>query len=98
MLDSNERQGTEILKLMNAGALIRGNTVDKNLYISAVYIPGVLHKVADHISYIIIMMIMFQFGRPLVDLFASRLNAQFERFVSWAQDLNAEVVDAFSLN
>lgn len=38
------------------------------------------------------------FGLPEIDLFASRLNAQLSRYVSWLPDPNAESVDAFSLN
>ena len=38
------------------------------------------------------------FGKPEIDIFASRLNAQLERYVSWLPDPGAEAVDAFSLN
>ena len=36
--------------------------------------------------------------RPTIDLFASRLNAQFSRYVSFKPDLGAVATDAFSLN
>ena len=36
------------------------------------------------------------FGPPEVDLFASRLNAQLSKFLSWYLDPDAEAVDAFT--
>ena len=41
---------------------------------------------------------MQTFGEPDIDLFASRLNCQCERYVSWMPDPGAFAVDAFSLN
>lgn len=38
------------------------------------------------------------FGYPQIDLFASRTNAKCETYVSWKQDPDALVVDAFTLN
>jgi hypothetical protein len=35
---------------------------------------------------------------PEIDLFASRLNKQFERYVSYKPDPQAEAIDAFTLN
>jgi hypothetical protein len=39
-----------------------------------------------------------RFGTPDVDLFASRLNAQLDTFVSWRPDPDAMAIDAFSLD
>lgn len=38
------------------------------------------------------------FGRPALDLFATRLNYQLPRYVSWIPDPNAVGVDAFTLD
>ena len=38
------------------------------------------------------------FGSPEIDLFASRLNHQLERYVSWQPDPKAEYVDSFTEN
>lgn len=38
------------------------------------------------------------FGTPSIDLFASRLNKQVNRFCSWRPDPEAEFSDAFSIN
>ena len=43
-------------------------------------------------------MLCNKLGRPSIDLFASRLNAQVEQFVSWRPDPDAVAVDAFSLD
>ncbi|KAJ8034638.1 hypothetical protein HOLleu_21560 [Holothuria leucospilota] len=42
--------------------------------------------------------IVDRFGQPEVDLFASRLNKQVNRFVSWLPDPEAEAIDAFTLD
>ena len=41
--------------------------------------------------------IVFTLGHPVVDLFASRLNAKCARFYSWKGDPEAERVDAFTV-
>ncbi len=37
------------------------------------------------------------FGKPTIDLFASRSNRKCERYVSWKKDPESEAVDAFTL-
>ena len=34
---------------------------------------------------------------PLIDMFASRVNKQLKKFVSWKNDPDAEAIDAFSM-
>jgi hypothetical protein len=36
-------------------------------------------------------------GKPTMDLFASRLNCQISKFASWNPDPDAVVIDAFSI-
>ena len=38
------------------------------------------------------------FGQPVIDFFASRLNAQVETYVSWKLYLMAKFVDAFTVD
>ena len=38
------------------------------------------------------------FDPPEIDIFASRLNAQLPRFISWHPDIDAEAVDAFTVD
>ena len=40
--------------------------------------------------------IFTNFGQPDIDIFASRLNAQLPRFMSWHPDPDAKAVDAFA--
>lgn len=82
----------------------------RNLWITAVHLPGVLNVEADRLSRVfqeelewmldrqVFVSISHKFGVPEIDLFASRLNAQVQRFVSWKPDPDAEAVDAFTLD
>lgn len=38
------------------------------------------------------------FGKPEINLFASRANAKCSRYISWQQDPNAITIDAFTIN
>ena len=83
--------------------------LERNLSLSAEYLPGVDNCVADRESRMIqssaewqlhkgtFQQIMATFGKCAVDLFASRLNAQLELFVSWRPDPNAIRTDALQL-
>ena len=83
--------------------------LERNLSLSAQYLPGVDNCVADRESRIIqssaewqlhkgtFQQIMAMFGKCAVDLFATRLNAQLELFVSWRPDPNAIGTDALQL-
>ncbi|XP_047990684.1 uncharacterized protein LOC125229783 [Leguminivora glycinivorella] len=42
--------------------------------------------------------ILHRFGKPTIDLFASRSNAKCQNFVSWKPDPDAIAVDAFTIN
>jgi hypothetical protein len=82
----------------------------RNIWIQAVHIPGVLNVVADtksrkfnlqtewKLNVDIFKRLCHIFGTPSIDLFASRLNAQLARYISWHPDPEAESVDAFSVN
>ena len=41
---------------------------------------------------------MNSYGRPEIDLFASRLNAKCDKYVSWKRDPSAFNIDAFTLD
>lgn len=43
-------------------------------------------------------LILYNFGHPNIDLFASRINAKCAKFVSWKPDPDAYTVDAFTIN
>lgn len=77
---------------------------------SAAHIPGSSKVDADRLSRNsnlnlewmlsrpIFQRIVSLFGRPDIDLFASRLNAQVETSVSWRPQPMAKFVDAFSID
>ena len=83
----------------------------RGVWISAAHIPGVLNTEVDEESRKInsnsewkldsrvLQSTLTQLKfTPSVDLFASRLNAQYERYVSFRPDPEAFAVDAFSLS
>jgi len=83
--------------------------IERTLWLSAAHCPGKLNVEADLASRKfhddtewslhpeLFSQICEQFGTPTIDMFASRLNAKLDRFVSWLPDLNAFAVDAFSM-
>ncbi|XP_041482721.1 uncharacterized protein LOC121429644 [Lytechinus variegatus] len=84
--------------------------LERNIWLSISYIPGKLNVEADKLSRKFndrtewtldkqaFNQITHYFGSPDIDLFASRLNNQLPRYVSWLPDPSAFSVDAFSLN
>ena len=84
--------------------------VERNIWVTACHIPGVLNIVADrksrvfndetewHLNRHAFNQICEHFGRPEIDIFASRLNTQLPRFVSWQPDPDAEAIDAFTVD
>ena len=81
----------------------------KITWISAAYIPGKDNIEADHQSRILqdatewklhpelFQKIVDKFGKPDIDLFASRINRQLKSYVSWHPEPEAMAVNAFSL-
>jgi hypothetical protein len=79
-------------------------------WISAVYLEGIKNKVADYesrhvndnleyeISDEMFQKICQRFGKPDVDLFASRLNNKCKKFISWKADPLAMSVNAFTVS
>ena len=84
--------------------------IERGIWISACHIPGKLNIKADKASREfndrtewmlhreVFLAVTLKFGVPDLDLFASRLNKQLPRFVSWQPDPDAEAVDAFMIN
>ena len=82
---------------------------ERNIWLSAAHIPGSSNVDADQLSRNlnlnlewmlskpIFQRIVSLFGKPDIDLFASRLNAQVETYVSWRPQPMAKFVDAFSI-
>ncbi|XP_068675354.1 uncharacterized protein [Montipora foliosa] len=84
--------------------------IDKGIWLSAAHLPGSQNIQADRASRIfhdqtegkldqdIFHRITSQLIKPEVDPFASRLNFQLDRYVSWKPDPGALAVDAFTLD
>lgn len=83
---------------------------ERNIYLSATFIPGVHNCAADAQSRTLHDNMEWQlcpktfknlcmiWGTPCIDLFASRLNYQTPNYVSWKPDPSAVAVDSFSVS
>ena len=85
--------------------------IKRNIWLSAAYIPGKTNIEADEESrrenqdteWLLNPDILSDAldrldVKPEIDLFASRLNRQFPRYVSYKPDLDAEAVNAFTMS
>ena len=84
--------------------------ISRNMWVSAAHVPGRLNTIADErsrkfndrtewkLNRQAFDRIVSHFGVPEIDLFASRLNAQVEKYVTWHPDPGAFAVDAFTLD
>ena len=82
----------------------------QNMWISAAHIPGTQNTEADTFSRNfneatewklnthLFQKISSIFGNPTLDLFASCINHQIDRYNSWKPDRKALAIDAFSIN
>ncbi|XP_060600208.1 uncharacterized protein LOC132753725 [Ruditapes philippinarum] len=99
-------------KIQNLNSLARQIWLwccERNIWLSATHVPGIdneadasSRKFNDNTEWMLNDGLFSEladiFGQPEVELFASRLNKQLPRYVSWKPDPEAEAVDAFSLN
>ena len=84
--------------------------ISHNIWVTANYIPGPSNVVADSLSRThlsdhewqlntdIFHKLSKKFPKFSIDLFASLLNRQVERYASWHPDPHAAIVDAFSVS
>ena len=84
--------------------------VKKDIWLSASHVPGVENNIADlksryfydnkewSLNPYMFEKVCEKFGKPEIDLFATRLNAKCELYVSFKPDPNAFAVDAFTQN
>ncbi len=80
--------------------------IDRDIWLSAAHLPGAVNTRADtqsrktndntewHLDRDIFRNICHRYGTPTIDMFASRLNCQMERYISWRPDPGACAVDA----
>lgn len=84
--------------------------IQRNIWITAAHLPGKLNTEADlrsrrfndrtewMLDRNVFDSVVHRFGLPDIDMFASRLNKQLDRYVSWYPDPDAENVDAFTID
>lgn len=104
------RTGGSVLSLLEETKNIWNWCFCKNIFISAVHIPGKNNKIPDYLSrefndctewmlnVDVFKTLYRRFFKPKIDLFASRLNTQIsDNYVSWFPDPNAVEFDASTL-
>ena len=84
--------------------------IERKIWLTATHIPGVQNKTADRLSRKfndrtewklnpnVFKLLTDKWGKPDIDLFASRHNYQFKPFVSWHADPDAYATDAMCLS
>ncbi|KAI8519760.1 hypothetical protein Bbelb_030170 [Branchiostoma belcheri] len=85
--------------------------LERGLMLSATHVPGLTNTLADRCSRVFLDKVEWQLNRSVflslnnwtgnaltVDLFASRLNAQLEEYVSWHPEPEAMAVDALNIH
>ena len=103
----NHLGGTVSLQLVKLAKALWLWALQQDIMLSAQHIPGVTNQVADAESRVtggrldwklsprVFQRINATWGPLEVDLFASRLSSQLDRFFSWRPDPMAEATDAF---
>ena len=104
------KRGSTKKQLFELIRIIFGWAANRNIQLSAEYLPGHLNVVADRESRThnldmewMVKPHLFKelcdvYGEPEIDLFATRINHQLDQYVSWRPDPHAMHVDAFTLN
>ena len=89
---------------------MRAWCLERNMFLSAIYVPGIMNKIADllfclklestewMLSPRIFKQKVYVYRMPVLDMFASTLNHQVPKYFSWTLDPQAVGMDAFSVN
>ena len=105
-----QRQGSTKEKLMTLTQSIFAWALEREIHLSASHIPGVINESADRESRKknkdcewmlnggVFSSLCKTFGKPSMDMFASRLNNQLPKYVAWRPDPTACHVDAFTMS
>jgi len=105
----NKMGGTRSRDLLEITTQLWEYALSNSIIVTAEHLPGVLNTVADRESRIFLDSSNWMLSRSVfhqiempylikVDLFADRLTAQKDKYVSWKPDPGAMGVDAFSLD
>lgn len=82
---------------------------ERNIWLTATYVPGSENladessrKFNDNVEWMLDEQLFSDLtdlmGKPDIDMFASRLNKQLDRYVAWMPDPEAEAIDAFAFD
>ena len=105
----NKMGGTKSENLLKITRSIWEYCLAREITLTAEYLPGTLNQDADQASRMfqdssdwmlnkkIFTQVEKIFGKIEVDLFANRLNAQKQKYVSWKPDPGAMTMDAFTV-
>ncbi len=100
--------GSMKLGMMAVSNIMFEWAISRNIQLTAAYIPGKENVLADKESRTHVLekewklkvkwfnYLISTYGRPSIDLFASRINKQLDCYVSWRPDPGAKFIDAFS--
>ena len=106
----NKMGGTQSRPLNDLAYEIWQWCIERNIWLSAVHIPGKVNVEADKMSRVfhdnnewklntkMFQKIFDQFPNLEIDLFASRINFQLDQYVAWRPDPGCIAVDAFAQN
>lgn len=104
----NKQGGSKNMHCNSISVDIWETCISHNIFISAAHIPGVQNTVADVASRQFhdaaewmldpknFNKLCSIYGRPDIDMFATRLNKQLETYVSWAPDPGSISIDALA--
>jgi len=105
----NNMGGMQSVSCDSLAGRIWAYAISKKFWISAAFIPGKQNTTADKFSRVfhdntewMLNPLLFKkicdiAYTPEIDLFASRINKQIDKYVSWHPDPEATAIDAFSL-
>ena len=106
----NHQGGTKSVQLSAIATEIWCWHLERNIHLSVVHIPGLKNLFADPLSRLknllmgwmlnraVFHQIVAIYGLPDINLFASALNHQVKRYVSWIEDPRAQAIGAFSIS
>ena len=104
------RQGSSKPRLNEVAREIWMFAKARNLFLSSMHLAGKLNVESDRESRVfdettewslrqdIYLEIVSRFGKPTIDLFASRLNHKTDRYCAWKPDPGAESIDSFMMS
>ena len=106
----NHLLGTRSLELSSIVVKMWAWCLERNMFLLALYVPGIINKIADLLSRLklestewmlsprIFKQIVYVYRMPALDMFASTLNHQVPKCFSWTLDPQAVGIDVFSVN